>query len=156
MLFRFLVPRPHSSRAADIDAHPLHWFAKISSSRKYSQVHVVSRLNACQQQKYPWVENNFTTSYSTLTKESPTRTQASRSNNGIRWHAWVVMTRMAFGQIVGVVITWRQVIGMIWWEPRPDDVGKRWRRFDNHRFIRWRRPRPILGPPWWTWARVFA
>jgi hypothetical protein len=27
---------------------------------------------------------------------------------------------MALGQIVGIVITWWQVIGMVWWEPRPD------------------------------------
>ena len=123
MLFRFLVSRPHSSRAADIDALVLHWFAIISSSRKYSQVNGVSRLNACQQQKYPWVENIFATSYSTLTKDSPTRTQVSRSDHWIRWHARIVVTWMALGQIVGVVITWWQVIGMIWWEPRPDDVG---------------------------------
>jgi hypothetical protein len=34
------------------------------------------------------------------------------------------MTWMAFGQIVGIVINWWQVIGMIWWEPRPDYVGE--------------------------------
>ncbi len=38
---------------------------------------------------------------------------------------------MAFGQFVGVVITWWQVIGMIWWESRPDDVREWWRRFDS-------------------------
>ena len=31
---------------------------------------------------------------------------------------------MAFGQIVGVVLTWWQVIGVIRWELRPDDVGQ--------------------------------
>ena len=118
-----LGSRRHPSRAADIDAHPLHWFAKISSSQKYSQVHVVSRINACQQQKYPLVVNNSATSDSTLTKVSTTTRQASRSNHRIRWHARVIVTWMAFGQIVGVVITWWQVIGMIWWESRPDDVG---------------------------------
>jgi len=43
---------------------------------------------------------------------------------------------MAFGQIVGVMITWWQVIGMIWWEPRPDDIGERRWRFDNHWLVR--------------------
>ena len=156
MFFRFLVPRPHSSRAADIDALLLHWFAIISSSRKYSQVNGVSRLNACQQQKYPLVENIIATSYSTLTKESHTRTQVSRSDHRIRWHARVIVKWMTLGQIVGIVMTWWQLIEMIWWEPRPDDVGERRWCFNNHWFIWWRRPRPILGPPWWTWARVFA
>jgi hypothetical protein len=33
------------------------------------------------------------------------------------------VTWMTLGQIIGIVITWWQVVGMIWWEPRPDDVG---------------------------------
>ena len=33
------------------------------------------------------------------------------------------MTWIALGQIVRVVITWWQVIGMIWWEPMLDNGG---------------------------------
>jgi len=58
---------------------------------------------------------------------------------------------MAFRQIVWVVVTWWQMIRMIWREPRSNDVGYRWQLLENYWFFRWRRPGPILRLAKWTW-----
>ncbi len=56
-------------------------------------------------------------------------------------------------QVVRGVVARRDVVGVVERELEPD-VDRR--RFDNDGLFGFRRPGTIFGPPWWTWAKIFA